>query len=136
MIFETSRTVRLSETDATGIIYFTNLLKFTCEAFEAYLQKILDQAGKTFANSRIALPIIDVKGTFLAQITAGDHINITIKEIEQKRTSVVVIAEICKNETVVAKTKIVHVAIDKETGKKVSIDECEYLLNQESCTSA
>lgn len=136
MILQKRRTVRMSETDATGIIYFTNLLKYSCEIFEEFLQNEMKKFKESIISSDIAFPIVDVQGSFVSQVTVGDEITVTIKEIQKNNTSLLVRTEILKEGALVAKATIVHVAISKKTKKKVPIDECEYLLHRGSCTWA
>ncbi len=133
MILQQERTVRLSETDATGIIYFTNLFKYACESFEEYLENELKRGGHTFHTTNIALPIVDVKGVFLSQITTGDKVSISLEKLEKKRTSLIATTTIKKGETIVAKITIVHVAISKLTGKKILLKDCESLVQQSAC---
>ena len=128
MILKKERTVRLSETDATGILYFTNLFKFAVEVFEDYFISVLQEVDETFATTKIILPIVDAKGEFKSQITVGDIITITIESIEPRTTSLVAYTTIKKGELLVANVSLTHVAISKETQRPVLLKNCGYLL--------
>ena len=134
MILRIKRKIRLSETDATGIIYFTNLLKFGCEIFEDYLHSKFKQQGETFQTSSILLPIVDVKASFVSQITIGDEITVILEKVEAKQTSLTTKVRIEKEGRLVANVCLVHVVLSRETKKKVPIEQCKYLLYQESCS--
>lgn len=134
MFLEIDRKVHLSETDATGIIYFTNHIKYACEAFEEYLMQLLSKNDKVIEEGEVVLPIVDVKSSFVSPVRWGDQLKISIKELEPKRTSLRVYTEIRKEGKLAAKVTITHVAIDKKTGQKRLIDELKYPFHQESCT--
>ena len=134
MFLQISRKVHLSETDATGIIYFTNHIKYACEAFEEYLIRLLANHDKTLEEGEVVLPVVDVKSSFASPVRWGDSLIISIKELEVKRTSLRVRTEITNKGKLAAKVVITHVAIDKVTGKKRLINELKYPLHQESCT--
>lgn len=75
-----SRVVRFGETDAGGVVYFAELLKFCHEAYEAGL----GAAGidlKTFFASRgtTAVPIVRAQADFYGPMFCGDRITIALQ---------------------------------------------------------
>ena len=67
-MFQTKRIIRLSETDATGVIYFTNLFKFATETLEEFLETKGTNLLKMIQNSDYLLPIVSAKSTYLAPL--------------------------------------------------------------------
>ena len=95
------RKIRLSETDATGRIYFTNLFKFVTEAFEEFLK------GKTYK-----IPIVSAKATYLAPLFWNDEIHITLTLAKLGKSSFELHGCIEKEGKVIGRTEIVHVFIE------------------------
>lgn len=116
------RTVRLSETDATGVLFFTELLKFGVEALEAFWEtkgfSVTDMMGKTFR-----LPIVHAEGDFSAPIRVGDKIEVHLSKPEIGTTSFTIKTQIIREKIEVGKTKIVHVCISAEKGSPIPIPE-------------
>ncbi len=114
MIVKQTRIVRLSETDATGIVYFTNIFKYACELFEQYL---LDR------NITHLFPIVDAKGSFSSQIKAGDEILIEMEGLETGNSSLRATYKITAKELIVAQVTLTHVALCKNTGSKILLNK-------------
>jgi acyl-CoA thioesterase FadM len=109
------RRVRMSETDATGTLYFTNALKFATEVFEELIG---------FDHNRdYLLPIVSAKSTFLAPLFLGDEIEISLKVGKIGTSSVEICTEIKKEGKIAAQTEIVHVALSKITKEKMDLPE-------------
>src|SRR3990167_7674610 len=95
------RKIRLSETDATGVIYFTNILKFATEAFDEFLN------GKAYK-----MPIISVKATYLAPLFWNDEIQVKLSLAKIGNSSFELHTQIEKDGVIIGKTEIVHVCVD------------------------
>lgn len=97
-MFTLKKKIRLNETDATGVIYFTNLLKFATEAFEEFLN------GEVYS-----IPIVSAKGTYLAPLFWNDEIQIKLILAKIGNSSFELHSEVKKCEVVAGRTEIVHV---------------------------
>ena len=84
-MFQIKRKIRLSETDATGIIYFTNQLKFAIEAFEAFLEERFGPFHLRFDD--YLLPIVDTRSKYYHPLRMGDEIEITLKLVKMGKRS-------------------------------------------------
>ncbi len=91
------RKVRLHETDATGILYFTELLKFATEAFEHYL-----------ASTRYKQPIVSAKATYTAPLYWNDEVCVTLSVSHIGHHSFTLKTRVMKGEVLVGATEIVH----------------------------
>ena len=109
-MFAIKRKIRLSETDATGVIYFTQLLKFATEAFEEFLN------GK-----RYEIPVVSAKATYSAPLRWNDEIEVRLSLARLGESSIELHGEIVRRGAVVGRTEIVHVFIRE--GKKSKIPE-------------
>ncbi len=97
-MFILKRKIRLNETDATGAIYFTNLLKFATEAFEEFLN------GEVYS-----IPIVSAKGSYLAPLFWNDEIEVKLSLAKIGNSSFELHSEVKKGEIVACRTEIVHV---------------------------
>ena len=112
------RIVCVSDTDCTGALYFTSMLKFTQEAFEAYLSRLHPQVALLFHEKKMAFPIVHTEASFLAPIHLGETLIISL-DVELRNTSFVVSGEISFKGKVVGKVAITHVCLDLELNEKL-----------------
>lgn len=122
-MFLTKRRVRLSETDVTGVIYFTNLFKFAGEALEEFLETKGTNLSKMIKNSDFLLPIVSAKSTYLAPIFLSDEITLTLTVIKMGTSSIEIHTDISKAGGLVGKVEIIHVVTSKATMKKMPISQ-------------
>lgn len=62
--FEYQRTIHLADTDALGIVYFSNGLVFCHEAYEASLEAMGIDVRTFFAQSSVAVPVVHAEIDF------------------------------------------------------------------------
>ncbi len=120
-MFVTTRKVRLSETDMTGVIYFTNILKFATEALEEFLERKGINLLKMIQNSDYLLPIISAKCSYLAPIFLDDEITLTLSVVKMGTSSIEIHTDITKATKPVSKVEIVHVVVSKTIKEKMPI---------------
>lgn len=127
-MFVRTRKIRLSDTDATGALYFTNQLKFAAELFEAFLEEIDIPLSTQIYEGDILFPIVDAKSQYLDKLKVGDEITLTLSCIERGHSSFVIETIIEKDQRLVGKTQITHVSVSKTTNKSVPIPK-EFMEN-------
>lgn len=118
------RTIRLQETDATGVLYFAEQFKIVLEAFE----ELLVQRGfsfKALTESPYFMPVVHAESDYLAPLYVGDQIEVEAK-VERVGTSSVTMGyclrKIATGEEV-GRAKIVHVLVDRETRASVPLPD-------------
>jgi len=126
-MFEIKRKIRMSETDATGAIYFTNQLKFATELFEHFLE------SKKMFEKEAFLPIVEAKSRYFAPLHWGDEILITLYFDLIEESSFVACTNILKNGVKVGETSIKHVLVSKEERKRITISESFRAILREYC---
>ena len=132
------RKIRLHETDATGVIYFTNQLKYSADAFEEWIDRHLSHFPDLF--EKFALPIIRAESTYRRPLMRGDEIEIILDLVKLGRSSFTIKGTIKKEGVVVGFTEITHVLTSLKDGKatpfqnpfKALLEKC--LVDQVSCT--
>ena len=123
-MFFSKRRVSLAETDATGILYFTNLLKFATEAFEEFLESKGSSLFQMISNGEFLLPIVSAKSTYLAPLFVGDQITLKLTLAKMGNTSLELHTAIEKAGLLMGQVEIVHVVTSRATMKKVEIPSC------------
>ncbi|MGG6296275.1 acyl-CoA thioesterase [Leptolyngbya sp. AN02str] len=84
MPFIFQRTIRFSDTDAAGVVYFANILSICHEAYEASLAAAGVNVGQFFCYPKIAVPITHATVDFLRPMFCGDEIKIYVTPKELK----------------------------------------------------
>ena len=102
--------VYYEDTDAGGIVYHTNYIKF-CERARS---EVFFQRGMIPAQSDSSGFVVrDIKASFLATSTLGDMLDVTSKILTLKSTSLVLLQEVWKEEVKVFSMEVVLVYIDQ-----------------------
>ena len=110
--------VYYEDTDAGGIVYHTNYIKY-CERArsEVFFQRgMIPSQGE---NSGFV--VRDIKASFLATSTLGDTLDVTSKILTLKSSSLVLLQEVWKEDVKVFSMEVVLVYVDK--GKPNRIPE-------------
>ncbi|MBW4652852.1 MAG: acyl-CoA thioesterase [Kaiparowitsia implicata GSE-PSE-MK54-09C] len=90
MPFTYERTIRFSDTDAAGVVYFANILSICHEAYEASLAAAGINVGQFFCYPKIAIPITHSTADFMQPMFCGDlvKVHVTPKEIKDSEYEV------------------------------------------------
>ena len=110
--------VYYEDTDAGGIVYHTNYIKY-CE--RARSEVFFEQGMKPTLGDTSGFVVRNLKADFLATSTLGDTLEVTSKILTLKNSSLVLLQEVWKEEVKVFSMEVVLVYIDK--GKPCRIPE-------------
>ena len=102
--------VYYEDTDAGGIVYHTNYIKY-CERArsEVFFQKgMIPSQGDSSG-----FVVRDLKASFLATSVLGDILDVTSKILTLKSTSLVLLQEVWKEEVKVFSMEVILVYVDK-----------------------
>lgn len=110
--------VYYEDTDAGGIVYHTNYIKY-CE--RARSEIFFERGMKPTLGDHSGFVVRDIKASFLATSTLGDILEVTTKILSQKRSSIVLLQEVWKGESKVFSMEVVLVYVDE--GKPCRIPE-------------
>ncbi|HZY10670.1 MAG TPA: thioesterase family protein [Bacteroidota bacterium] len=114
--------VRLKDTDATGVLYFSEQLRLGLEAFEAFLEERGFSLRKLL-ESPYLMPIVHAEADYHAPLMVGDAVEITVK-VAQVGTSSIRLQYAFYDpdrKAAVGKAEIVHVLVDNQSRKSVPI---------------
>ena len=110
--------VYYEDTDAGGIVYHTNYIKY-CE--RARSEVFFQRAMIPSLSDSSGFVVRDLKASFLATSTLGDTLDVTSKILTLKSSSLVLLQEVWKEEVKVFSMEVVLVYVDK--GKPSRIPE-------------
>lgn len=129
--------INLHDTDAAGLLFFSNQFKLIHNAYEALLEKIGFGFGDLIKNQPFFLPIVHAESDYKAPLFVGDRINIDVDVESVGTTSFTFVYRITKADgTLVGTARTVHVTIDKETKNKIPLppkmkEQISALLHQQ-----
>lgn len=119
MKYSSSFLVQLSDTDMTGVIYFTNLFKWASQTFERFLFE-----ENILATANFLLPIVHASGDYLEPLQIGDQIKCDLYLESIGTTSFKLQMNLYKHpETLAGVVSIVHVAVDQKKGEKILLPD-------------
>ena len=115
-------TVQLHHTDAYGIIFFANQLKFCHDTFQAWLEHVGLPLPPTRPTSGGLLVVVHVESDYLAPIQVGDKLTVAYR-CERIGTTSVTNAFTFTNQrgVTVGRARTVHVLIDVTTNAKMEL---------------
>ena len=121
-----SRTIRLMDTDAAGVIYFASLLSICHEAYEDRLLQSGINLKTFFRNTEMALPIVHGEIDFFQPLFCGDRIEIqlipnVINEHSFEINYQIFLAQSFEKKIAQGKTK--HVCINPLSRQKISLPD-------------
>ena len=122
-MFLYKRTIHLSETDATGVLYFSQAFKIAQEAFEVFLSSREFSLNEMISKEDFVMPIVHAQSDYTVPLRVGDAVEIQLEAIEVGRSSFTLCTRFYdpRRDVEVGTTKIVHVVVSKQTGKSISI---------------
>lgn len=126
MPFSYHRTVHFQDTDAAGVVYFTNVLAMCHEAYEASLMAFGIELQLFFKNPTAAIPIIHASVDFKRPMYCGDQLQIEIlpQQIDEHKFEIfyqIVAALSPQQSLAIANTK--HICIEPTTRTKIQLPE-------------
>ena len=115
------RTIRVQDTDATGVLYFANQLQIALEAFEEFLLTQGFSFGEMVRKNQFLLPIVHTEGDFFAPLTLGDQVEVHLSFSKIGTTSITHTSELFKQGHRVGTASIVHVVYCPNKGEAIPI---------------
>ena len=119
-----SRTIRLVDTDAAGVIYFASLLSICHEAYEDRLIQSGINLKTFFRETDAALPIVHGEIDFFQPLFCGDRITIQMIPTQINDHSFEISYQIFSPQSPdkkIAQGKTKHVCINSLSRQKISL---------------
>ena len=114
--------IKLHETDAAGLLFFSNQFKIIHDAYETLLENIGFGFAELIKNKDYFLPIVHAESDFKMPLFVGDVITIQVVVDNIGQTSFTFAYKLmnAKNQ-IVGTAQTVHVTINKKTRQKISL---------------
>ncbi len=117
-----STTIRLQDTDAAGVMFYSSLFRHIHDSYEDFLLDAGLSIRSLIEDRPYALPIVHAEANYLSPIKLGDQIDIQLS-LKSRNLHSFTLQYILINEQAqkVATAETVHVAIDKQSGNKTDL---------------
>lgn len=116
--------IRLKDTDATGVLYFSEQFKFALEAFEEFLKE-RGYSLKELMETPFLLPVVHAEADYTAPMQVGDPLEVELR-IANVGTSSITLHYLLRDprrNIDVGRVELVHVAVDRATRTKVPVPD-------------
>ena len=114
------RKIRLEETDATGVIFFTKLQSIGLEVVENFLNEI-GYSVPQFMAKNLLFPIVHVEANYFLPIRCADVLNCNLFLKKLGESSVTFHVEFYLNDKLCGNFEMVNVMIEKSALKSVTM---------------
>jgi 1,4-dihydroxy-2-naphthoyl-CoA hydrolase len=121
MPFTYNRTVRFSDTDAAGVVYFANVLSICHEAYEVSLEASGINIKDFFSNTSVAFPIVHADVDFFRPMFCGDKLIISLIPQKIGVDKFEIAYEIVVDDVMLAKAVTRHVCIEVSSRNKTEL---------------
>ncbi len=114
--------IKLHETDAAGVLFFSNQFKIIHDAYESLLESIGYGFAELLRNQDFFLPIVHSESDFKMPLFVGDVLEIQVRVKTIGTTSFCFAYELLNSRRqIVGTAQTVHVTIDKKTRQKIPL---------------
>jgi len=114
--------IKLHETDAAGILFFSNQFKIIHDAYEGLLERIGFSFADLIRTKDFFIPIVHSESDFKSPLFVGDLIEVQITVEKVGKTSFTLFYKLLDtSQKLVGTAQTVHVTIDKTTRKKIPL---------------
>lgn len=116
--------IKLHETDAAGLLFFSHQFKIIHDAYESLLEKIGFGFADLIREKDFFLPIVHAESDYKMPLFVGDALEIRITVENLGRTSFTFAYELRNaRKRLVGTARTVHVTVDKKTRKKIPLPQ-------------
>lgn len=121
-MFKTKTTIRLQDTDAAGVIFFTSLLNIAHHNYEQWLDTINLPIKKIIYSKEFLIVIAHAEVDYYQPITVNDEITTTITSQNIANSSFILLYDFTDNQGQhIGKATTKHVVVDHKTKKAIPI---------------
>ncbi|MEM8778141.1 MAG: thioesterase family protein [Cyanobacteria bacterium P01_G01_bin.49] len=118
------RTIRFSDTDAAGVVYFATLLSICHEAYENALAEAGINLKTFFSRTEIIVPIVHATIDFYHPLFCGDRLQIHLTPTQLNEAEFEISYEMLNlsaSDVCVAKAKTKHVCINSQLRQRTPL---------------
>ena len=119
-------TVRITHTDAAGVVYFARVLDLAHIAYEEAMDAVGHPLAAVIAEGRHGYPIVHAEADYRRPMRLGDRLSIAVEVAEVTQRSFRLAYEVSvlgEQTAVAANASTVHASIDARTGRAADLPE-------------
>ena len=114
--------IKLHETDAAGLLFFSNQFKIVHDAYESLLETIGFGFAELIHNKPYFLPIVHAQADYKLPLFVGDVVEIQVVVESVGTTSFIFAYKLINAKgQLVGTARTVHVTIDKNSHQKITL---------------
>lgn len=114
--------IKLHETDAAGLLFFSNQFKIIHDAYEGLLENLGFGFAQLIRDKEFFLPIVHAESDYKLPLFVGDLIEVQVLVEKVGKTSFTLSYKLLDtSQRIVGLAQTVHVTIDKATRKKIPL---------------
>ena len=122
-MFKVYRTINFYDCDPAGILFYAKLFEINHSVYEELIASF-DLTDKYWTSDSFVVPIIKTDGEYIKPLRAGEEIHINLSVTILKENSFELTYEwFNKDGEMVAKSRTVHLCLDKKSWSKINIPE-------------
>jgi 1,4-dihydroxy-2-naphthoyl-CoA hydrolase len=124
MPFTYTRTIRMADTDAAGIVFFANYLVLCHEAYEEALAAAGLPIQDFFRDGDVIIPIATSSVDYLRPLQCGEQVRIELRPSPQSATSYAIDYEIVRlgrPEKTAARARTEHVSTSRSKRERIPL---------------
>ncbi len=124
-MFKVRSKITLKDTDAAGIIFFSNILVKAHEAYEELLEEIGINLNEAIRKNDYLIPIVHAEADYRSTLVQGDSviISVFVENIGESSFCLKYDFTIEHNKILAANARTVHACISKQTRAKIPIPD-------------
>ena len=116
--------IKLHDTDAAGLLFFSHQFEIIHDAYESLLEKIGFGFAELIRHKNFFLPIVHAESDYKAPLFVGDVIDIQVIVENVGTTSFTFAYKLINSKKVLVGTaRTVHVTVDNKTHKKIPLPQ-------------
>ena len=117
-----STIIKLHQTDAAGLLFFSHQFEMIHDAYETLLESIGFGFATLIRDKSYFLPIVHAASDYAAPLFVGDRVTIEVTVAHIGTTSFTFAYKLLdKNKNIVGTAVTVHVTTDKKTREKIPL---------------
>ena len=116
--------IQLHETDAAGLLFFSNQFKIMHDAYELLLEELGFSFAELIRNKSFFLPIVHAEADYKRPLFVGDRIVVEVSVEHIGTTSFIFSYNLWSDKKELVGTgRTVHVTMDKKKKEKIPLPE-------------
>lgn len=123
-MFTIKSTVRLTDTDAAGILFYGNYFRLAHEVYESFMDEIDFPLSYVLRHADVMLLIAHAESEYKTSLKLGDKYIVNLRVEKIGGTSFILNYEFTgDSDGIKATVRTVHVAVDKQSNKPVALPD-------------